>query len=281
MYKHQGGVQRRDGVALPGGADPAAQVRGGRTAAGQPARAERQDAAQGRPHRQARRRLREPRAHRADEAVRPRGLVRRAGRRPGLQRLRQVALPAAAGRRWLAIPTSSTGRSGEVPIKPVAHTGRASLGARVRPGWFVADARAPGADRPHAAGDPAPGRRAPRRYAAGAGRPCARPVRAGARVASRSSSRCPAASRRACRSCCSSCRERRCCCSTSRPTTSTSSPPRRWRRGSKASRAPSSRSPTTAGSPAASTASWSSAPTARSTSPTEPVWDEGRVQRAR
>ncbi len=26
---------------------------------------------------------------------------------------------------------------GEVPIKPVAHTGRAKLGARVRPGWFV------------------------------------------------------------------------------------------------------------------------------------------------
>jgi ATPase subunit of ABC transporter with duplicated ATPase domains len=26
---------------------------------------------------------------------------------------------------------------GEVPIKPVAHTGRARLGARVRPGWFV------------------------------------------------------------------------------------------------------------------------------------------------
>ena len=26
---------------------------------------------------------------------------------------------------------------GDVPIKPVAHTGRARLGARVRPGWFV------------------------------------------------------------------------------------------------------------------------------------------------
>src|SRR4029079_15124082 len=26
---------------------------------------------------------------------------------------------------------------GEVPLKPVAHTGRAKLGARVRPGWFV------------------------------------------------------------------------------------------------------------------------------------------------
>ena len=40
-----------------------------------------------------------PRADRPDEAVRPRGLVRRAGRRARLERLRQVALPAAAGRR--------------------------------------------------------------------------------------------------------------------------------------------------------------------------------------
>ena len=57
-------------------------------------------AAQGRSHRQARGRLRGPRADRADEAVRPRGLVRRAGRRARLERLRQVALPAAARRRW-------------------------------------------------------------------------------------------------------------------------------------------------------------------------------------
>ena len=40
-----------------------------------------------------------PRADRADEAVRPRGLVRRAGRRARLERLRQVPLPAAARRR--------------------------------------------------------------------------------------------------------------------------------------------------------------------------------------
>ncbi len=59
--------------------------------------------------------------------------------------------------------------------------------------------------------------------------------------ASRGSSRCRAVSRRASRSCCSSCRARRCCCSTSPPTTSTSSRPRRSRRGSTASRAPSSR----------------------------------------
>ena len=57
--------------------------------------------------------------------------------------------------------------------------------------------------------------------------------------ASRPSSRSRVASRPASRSCCSSCRERPCCCSTSRPTTSTSSRPRRSRRGWPASRAPS------------------------------------------
>ena len=36
-----------------------------------------------------------------------------------------------------ATPTSSTGRSTTSPIAPVAHTGRARLGARVRPGWFA------------------------------------------------------------------------------------------------------------------------------------------------
>ena len=81
------------------------------------------------------------------------------------------------------------------------------------------------------------------------------------------SGRCRAASRRGSRSSCSSCRARRCCCSTSRPTTSTCSPPRRWRRRWRPSREPSSRSPTTAGSPARSTATWSSAPTAGCTSP--------------
>ena len=98
-YKHQGGVQRRAGLAVPGRADPAAQVRGGRPADRAAARAAGEDAAQGRPHRQARGGLRGPRAHRPDAAVRPRGLVRRAGRRPRLQRLRQVPLPAAARRR--------------------------------------------------------------------------------------------------------------------------------------------------------------------------------------
>ncbi len=95
----EGGLQRRHGQPLPGRPDPAAQVRGGGPAHRAAPRAAGEDAAQGRPDRQARRRLRERRADRADEAVRPRGLVRRAGRRARVQRVRQVALPAAAGGR--------------------------------------------------------------------------------------------------------------------------------------------------------------------------------------
>ena len=93
-------------------------------------------AAQGRADRQARGGLHRPRAHRADEAVRPRGLVRRAGGRAGLQRVRQVALPAAAGGRRQR-PGRRAPPGAEVPVEPVAHTGKAKLGARVRPGWFV------------------------------------------------------------------------------------------------------------------------------------------------
>ena len=52
------------------------------------------------------------------------------------------------------------------------------------------------------------------------------------------------------------------CCSTSRPTTSTWSPPRRCRRAWRRSTGRCSRSRTTAGSPAPSTATWSSAATA-------------------
>ena len=90
-----------------------------------------------RPDRQAGGRLRAAGADRADEAVRPRGLVRRAGGGARLQRVGQVALPAAAGAAAAPTRTSSTGRSGDVAIAPVAHTGRARLGARVRPGWFA------------------------------------------------------------------------------------------------------------------------------------------------
>jgi ATPase subunit of ABC transporter with duplicated ATPase domains len=78
----------------------AAEVRGGRAADRAAARAAGDDAPQGRPHRQAGGGLRAARAHRADAALRPRGLVRRARRGARLQRVGQVALPAAAGRRW-------------------------------------------------------------------------------------------------------------------------------------------------------------------------------------
>ena len=136
-YKNKAEYNDGMAVAVPGGADPAAQVRGGRPADRAAARAAGQDAAQGRPHRQAGGGLRGPRADRADEAVRPRGLVRRAGGRARLQRLGQVALPAAAGAPAAATRTWSTSPSGDVPIEPVRHTGKAKLGARVRPGWFV------------------------------------------------------------------------------------------------------------------------------------------------
>ena len=95
----QGRVQRRHGEPVQGRPDPAPEVRGGRPADRAAARAAGEDAAQGRPHRQARRGLRGPRADRPDEAVRPRGLVRRAGGRARLERLRQVPLPAAARHR--------------------------------------------------------------------------------------------------------------------------------------------------------------------------------------
>ena len=72
-----------------------------------------------------------------------------------------------------------------------------------------------------------------------------------------------------------------CCCSTSRPTTSTSTPPRRSRTRSTASRARSSRSPTTGRSCAGSTASCCSRTTGRSTRcPTpRPRWRRSRIPR--
>ena len=156
-------------------------------------------------------------------------------------------------------------------IEPVRHTGKAKLGARVRPGLVRADPRAPRAARPHAAGDPAPRRRHARRSRRDGprgGGPGARPLRArprlGAEVrvalrwsagpvpdpAARAVGRDAAAARRADRQ--------------PRRPVGRGARGRGWR----PSRARSSRSPTTAGSPAASTGSWSTARTARSTSPT-------------
>ena len=132
-------AEYNDGLAsqLPRGPDPAAQVRGGRAADRPAARAAGVDAAHGRSDRQARGGVRGPGAVRADEALRPRGLVRRAGGRARLQRLRQVALPAAArrgrqrpGRRAPAGRRDAGGAGARTPAGP-------SSGARVRPGWFV------------------------------------------------------------------------------------------------------------------------------------------------
>ena len=78
------------------------------------------DAAARRAHRRPRGHLSSARAHRADAPVRPRDLLRRAGRRARRERRRQVALPAAARRR-----------------ADVAHTGAWRLGARVVPGLFA------------------------------------------------------------------------------------------------------------------------------------------------
>ena len=133
----QGGVQRRPGLAVQGRPDPAAQVRGGRAAGGAAARAAGDDAAQGRPHRQARGGLRGARADRPDAAVRPRGLVRRAGGRARLQRLRQVALPAAARGRWQRPRRRApAGRRRPRSRRSGTPAGRSSARA-CGPGWFV------------------------------------------------------------------------------------------------------------------------------------------------
>ena len=148
-------------------------------------------------------------ADRADAAVRPGGLLRRAGRGAGQQRLGQVALPAAAGRR----------------------AGRAHGGVEARrpgrPRALRPDPRARRAGGPAAAGRPVG---AHARCSAGRrSRRCG-----GTSWTSRRSSpsrRCPAGSRRGSRSCCSSSTAPPCCSWTSRPTTSTSPAPRRSRTG--------------------------------------------------
>ncbi len=79
----------------------AAQVRGGWSAAGDPARAAGHHATQGWAHRQACGRVRAGGAHGSHGALRPRGLVRRTRGRAGLERVGEVALPAAARGRWV------------------------------------------------------------------------------------------------------------------------------------------------------------------------------------
>ena len=207
-----------------------------------PMRAERADAAHRRPHGQA--------GHRRDRTSSSTGLMKPFdlevwyGERVavlGTQRLGQVALPAPARRRrHRPRARAPAGRRRRRPA-PVAHTGVARLGSRVRPGWFAQTHEHPALlgrtllEILHRGDEHRTGQ------AARGGGPGARPLRAGAGRRSRRSSRCRAASRRGSRSCCSSCRAPRCCCSTSRPTTSTWTRPRRSRRASTRSRAPSSR----------------------------------------
>ena len=218
----QGGVQRRHGQPVQGRPDPAAQVRGGRPADRAAARAAGEDAAQGRPHRQARGRLRGPRAHRADAALRPRGLVRRAGRRARLN---------GSGKSHFLRLLAAGGSDPDVEHQPGRRrpdrAGRPHRQGQARrpgaAGLVRADPRAPRAGRPHPAGDPAP-----RRRSTATGWAASRPAgcwtaTSSPTPASRSSSRSAAASRPGSRSCCWSSPARRCCCSTSRPTTSTSS----------------------------------------------------------
>ena len=68
--------------------------------------------------------------------LRPRGLVRRAGRGARQQRLGEVhslRLLAAGG----SDPDVEHRPVDSTAIEPVRHRGKAKLGARVRPGWFV------------------------------------------------------------------------------------------------------------------------------------------------
>ena len=165
------------------------------------------------------------------------------------------------------------GADPDVEHRPVEVAGDPFVLAR--PGWgrgcgglVRADPRAPRADGPHAAGDPAPRRRPPRRDAAraglaGAGHAARARRRAAVRVALRGTAGASS------RSCCSSCPGRPCCSRTaSRPTTSTWSPPRRWRRGWRRSRHGGRGDPRPLVRPPGSTGSWCTAPTGRSTSPT-------------
>ena len=260
----EGEVQRRHGQPLPGGQDPPREVRGGRAAAGDRARADGADAARRRAHGQARGGLRAARADRADAALRPRGVVRRAGGRARRQRLGQVALPAPARRR------RQRPRRGAPPGGRGAH--RTRRAHRRRPprragatGMVRPDPRAPRAGR-HAPcsrcctaatthrdgmGRELAARKLDRYELAHASEqtfesPLRRPAGALPDPAARAVRGHAAAAGRAHRQ-----------------------PRPRQRRGARGgarrpSRARCSRSPTTAGSPAGSTASSSSPPTARS-----------------
>ena len=126
---------------------------------------------------------------------------------------------------------------GDVQPVPVEHSGVARLGSRVRPGWFAQTHQHPALlgrtllEILHRADEHRRGR--PREEAA---RALDRYELAGASEQTFESS--PEASRRGSRPCCSSSAGPLSCCSTSPLTTWTCSRPRRWRKGSRPSRAP-------------------------------------------
>ena len=234
----QGLGERRIRLALPGGADPSAQVRGGRPAGRATSGPGLRHAPARSAHGQARRGRGEARAHRAHAAVRRRGLVRRPCRRARVERLGQVAFSCGCWREGAATPTrrsamsprqGSSSRRSSTPAAPCSALGWCQGCSRRR--MRIRSSSAARCSR-SCTRETSDGRgcrgmpRAPRSTATGW---CVR--------RSRASNRCRVASRRASRCCCSNSRERRCCCSTSPPTISTSSLRRPWSRRWCASRA--------------------------------------------
>src|SRR5436305_1886530 len=91
-------------------------------------------------------RLRAARADPADRAVRAGDLVRRTRRRARPQRVREVALPAAAGRRWQRPGAGPAPGRGAGPGAGGAQRASAT-GCAGAPRLVRSDTRAPGADR--------------------------------------------------------------------------------------------------------------------------------------
>ena len=284
MYRSKAAIYN-DGMAsrLPGGADPAAQVRGGRPAARPRRGAERADAAARRAYRQAGGRLR--RELELTGLMKPFDLEVWYGERVavlGSQRLRASRTSCGCSPSAAATPTSSTDRSGTSRSRPSR--------TRARP-----------ARRPGAARLVRPDPRAPR---AGRAHRCSTSCGAATSAA-------PAWAARRRRGRCD--RYELAHAAPSRPFESLSGGQQARLQilllelsgatlllldeptdnldlasaealeegldGVRGHRA--GRHPRPVVRPRRSTGSWSSGPTARSTRPTEPVWDEGRVERAR
>jgi ATPase subunit of ABC transporter with duplicated ATPase domains len=147
------------------------------------------------------------------------------------------------GERLAVLGSNGSGKSHFLRLlagQPVAHTGSWRLGARVEPGWFAQSHEQPDLDGRtlvevlHRGDDRRRG--LDRAAAIGALRRYELHGQADQTFDSLSGGQRPG-----CRCCCSSCPAARCCCSTSPPTTSTSTAPRRSRRGCGPSTARSSR----------------------------------------